>query len=306
MNTSSDGASATLDETALRGRGLALVALATLIWSSGGLIVRLLETADAWTTILWRSVFAALFLIVYIAVRERRRTVAVFREMGRAGLLIAASFAAASIGMVVSIKLTTVANAIIILSVSPLLAAAMGRVVLGERPSPSSWLAMLAAMGGVALMVSDDTGSHGAITGDAIALGVAGAIAVGIVTIRRHREVRMTPATCLATILAAVIAWPLATTSNVSGGDFSLLVFFGAGQLGLGLALFTSGARLAPAANVALIGLLEPILGPVWVWLFLGETPGNAALLGAAIVVGALIAHTLHDRRRARAVPPAI
>ncbi len=305
MEASSGSTAAALDDSAQHSRGLLLVTVATLIWSSGGLIVRVLDT-DPWTTILWRSTFATLFLVVYIALRERGRTLAVFLQMGRAGLLIAACFAAASIGMVVAISLTTVANTLIILSVSPLMAAAVGWAALGERPSRSSWLAMVAASCGVALMVSDDTGSHGAIAGDLIALAIAGALAVGLVTIRRHREVRMTPATCLATLLAAAIALPLASPTAASAGDFSLLIFFGAGQLGLGLALFTSGARLAPAAQVALIGLLEPILGPVWVWLFLGEALSRSALFGAGIVIASLIAHTLHDRRRQRAVPPAI
>lgn len=305
MSAPTDRALPLLDAAAARARGLVLVTAATLIFSSGGLIVRSLDSADSWTTVFWRSVFATLFLMVYITARERGRTLAVFLRMGRAGLLIGACFAVASIGMVIALGLTTVANTLLILSISPLLAAGIGRVVLGERPSPSSWLAMLAAFCGVALMVSDSAG-RGAITGDLIALGIACALAIAIVTIRRHREVRMTPATCLATVVAAGIALPLATPFAVSGSDFSLLVFFGAGQLGLGLALFTAGARLAPAAEVALIGLLEPILGPLWVWLFVGEQPSEHALLGAGIVVGALIAHTLFERRRARAMPPSV
>ena len=305
MTIPSDAAVSTTMDAALRSRGLALVALSALIFSSGGLIVRSLDTADPWTTVFWRSVFAALFLLSYIVWRERGRTFAVFRQMGGAGLVSAACFTAASIGLVIALSLTTVANTLIILSISPLIAAGIGRVVLGEKPSPSSWLAMLAAFCGIALMVSESAG-RGALAGDLIALTIACALAIAIVTIRRHRHLRMTPASCLATLVAATIAFPLATPLAVSTHDFSLLIFFGAGQLGLGLALFTAGARHAPAAEVALIGLLEPILGPVWVWLFLGEEPSASALLGASVVMGALFAHTLLDRRRVRAVPPTL
>lgn len=303
MSTSSN--TTAFDESTLRSKGLILIALSALIWSTGGLIVRLLESADPWTTVFWRSVFATAFLIGLIAWRERHQTLAVFLRMGHAGLIVAGCFTAASIGFVVALSLTSVANTLIILSSAPLIAAAIGRTVLGEKPSLTSWLAMLAASCGIVLMVSDSVG-RGAIAGDLIALSIATAMAIAIVTIRRHREVRMTPATCLATLIAAGIALPLASPLAISGGDFSLLVVFGAFQLGVGLALFAAGARLAPAAEVALIGLLEPILGPVWVWMFLGETISANTLVGGSVVIGALIAHTLLDRRRSRALPPAI
>ena len=286
-------------------RGLLLVALAAVLWSTGGLIVRSLESADVWTTVLWRSVFAAGFLIVFIAARDRGRAIQMFRTMGTPGLIVAVCFATASISFVVALNLTSVANTLIILSTSPLLAALLGRVVLGERVRGRSWLAMAAAVVGVAIMVSDSVG-QGSLVGDMVAFVIAVCLAVATVTIRRHRNVRMTPATCLGAALAAVIAAPWAQPLAVTGGDFSLLVVFGAFQFGAGLALFSTGARLAPAAEVALISVLEPILGPIWVWVFLNDHPGTAALIGGGIVLAALAAHTLLDKRKARPIPPAI
>ncbi len=286
-------------------QGLLLVALAAVLWSTGGLIVRSLESTDVWTTVLWRSVFAAGFLIVFIAVRDRGRTIQMFRTMGSPGLIVAACFATASISFVVALHLTSVANTLIILSTSPLLAALLGRVILGERVRGRSWLAMAAAVIGVAIMVSDSFG-QGALIGDMVAFVIAVCLAVATVTIRRHRHVRMTPATCLGAVLAAMIAAPWAQPLAVTGGDFGLLVVFGAFQFGAGLALFSTGARLAPAAEVALISVLEPILGPIWVWVFLDDHPGTAALIGGSIVLVALAAHTLLDKRKARAIPPAI
>jgi drug/metabolite transporter (DMT)-like permease len=290
------------DATAQR-RGLALVALAALIWSTGGLIVRSLEVADVWTTVFWRSAFAALFLVAYIAWRERGRTFAAFRDMGRPGLVVALCFAGASICLVVALNLTTVANTLVIFSTAPLFAALFGRLWLGEPVRRQSWLAMLGAVCGVAIMVSDSF-SRGSLAGDLFALGTAIGLAVATVTIRARRELRMTPATCLGTILAALVALPLATPLAVTGGDFGLLFVFGAGQLGLGLALFASGARLAPAAEVALVAVLEPVLGPLWVWALLGEHPGGAGLLGGGLVLGALVLHSALDLRRGRAVAP--
>ncbi|MGF1608763.1 MAG: DMT family transporter, partial [Kiloniellales bacterium] len=195
-------------DPAAQRRGLALVALAALIWSTGGLIVRSLELADVWTTVFWRSAFAALFLIAFIAWRERGQAIQVFRAMGLPGLVVALCFAGASICLVVALNLTTVANTLVIFSTSPLFAALFGRLWLGERVRRQSWLAMMGAVCGVAIMVSDSV-ARGSLAGDLFAFGTAIGLAVATVTIRAKREVRMTPATCLGTILAALVALPL-------------------------------------------------------------------------------------------------
>jgi drug/metabolite transporter (DMT)-like permease len=131
------------------------------------------------------------------------------------------------------------------------------------------------------------------------------AFAMAVVTVRRHPKVRMTPAVALAAVIQAALALILATPAAVSGHDLALLALFGAGQLGLGLVLFVVGARLLPAAETALLAMLENILGPLWVWVFVGEDPGTYALIGGAIVLGALAVHTLLDMRPPpRAVPP--
>lgn len=290
---------------ALRWRGLGLVALAAVIWSTGGLIVRSLEVADVWTTVLWRSLFAALFLLLFIALREGRRTPAVFLGMGRAGLLVALCFAVASTSLVVSLNLTTVANTLIIFSTSPFFAAVFGWLLLRERVRPATWLAMAGASIGVAIMVSESLG-RGSLLGDLLAAVTAIGLALATVTIRANPNVRMTPATCLGALLAGLAALPLATPLAATAGDFGLLFAFGALQLGLGLALFTSGARLAPAADVALVCLLEPILGPFWVWGLLGEHPGKAGLLGGGLVLAALLSHSALELCRRRSLPPAV
>lgn len=290
-------------EPAAQRRGLALVALAALIWSSGGLIVRSLELADVWTTVFWRSAFAAVFLIAFIAWRERGGALRVFRAMGWPGLLVGFCFAGASICLVVALNLTTVANTLVIFSTSPLFAALIARLWLGERVRRQSWLAMLGAVCGVAIMVSESF-ARGSLGGDLFAFGTAIGLAVATVTIRAKRELRMTPATCLGTILAALVALPLAAPLAVTGGDFALLFAFGALQLGLGLALFASGARLAPAAEVALVAVLEPVLGPLWVWALLDEHPGTAGLIGGGLVLAALLLHSALDLRRGKAVAP--
>jgi drug/metabolite transporter (DMT)-like permease len=281
--------------------GLALVAASAVIWSTGGLIIRLVGAADDWTVIFWRSASACAFLLIFMALRDGRATVGLFRAMGLAGLAVGACFASASISLVVALRLTSVANTLLIMSAAPLVAALLGRVFLAEPVRPSTWLTIAAVAAGIAIMVSDAEGG-GAMTGNLVALLIAVAYAGAIVITRRHHEVRMTPAACTGTAIAVAVSAPLAAPLSVGAGDLSLLVVFGAGQLGLGLAMFVSGARLVPAAATALIGTLEPILGPVWVWAFLAERPTGAALVGGGIVLASVVANTLVDLRRGRLV----
>jgi drug/metabolite transporter (DMT)-like permease len=162
--------------------------------------------------------------------------------------------------------------------------------VLGERVGAVSGLAMLASVAGIGLMVSDSA-ANGSILGDMVATVVPIAQAITGVTLRRYPSVQMAPALCAATLLTSIVAAPFASPLAVSVKDMGLLAFFGAGQLGLGLALFSFGAPLIPVVEAALLSLIEPILGPFWVWLALGERPSRGAIVGGLIVLAALAAH---------------
>ena len=279
-------------------RGLLLVAGAATVFSSGGVIARLIET-DAWTTVFWRSIAATVALFLYIAIRERGNVAAPFRRLGWHGVLTGVCFASASISFVVALGLTTVANVLIIVAAAPFIAGFLGWLLLGERVRTHTWCAMAAALAGIAIMVSDSlTGAS--VMGLLLATVNAVAYAGAIVTMRRHREVRMTPATCLAALLGAIVAAPLASPLAVSTSDLGLCILFGAGQLAVGLILFTNGVRLLPAGEAGLVALLENILGPIWVGFIFGENPGSMAIVGGAIVLAALAVHTLLDLRTER------
>jgi drug/metabolite transporter (DMT)-like permease len=274
-------------------RGALLVAGAALAWSSAGLITRATAT-DAWTTLFWRSLFSTVFLLVYIALRDRARAVAAFRALGLPGLGIALSFGTSMICFIIALKETAVANVLIFQAAAPFVAAVLAWLWLRERVSLSGALAILATVIGIAVMVSDSV-AKGRIWGDLASAGMGGSFAVMIVLARRHREVSTTSAMCLATALTMLVALPFAHLV-VTPGDLALLALFGVGQMGLGLVLFTAGVRLIPAADAGLITVLEVILAPLWVWLAFGEDPGARALIGGAIVLVAVIAHTVFER----------
>ena len=267
--------------------GTGLVIAAAVLWSSGGLIVRLLQGVDSWTIVFWRSVAACLFLALFGLWSQGLAYLRAFSRLSLASLAIALCFVVASISLVVALKLTTVADVLILMSCSPLLAALLGRVALGERLGGLGWIALASTIAGAAIMVSDSY-ARGSLAGDLIALCIALAQAVAIVLFRKHRDVSMVPAVNLAMLIAALIVAPLASFEPIAARSAGLIGFFGAGQLGLGLALYATGAPLIPAAQTAMLGVLEPVIGPIWVWLALGERPTQAGLIGGAIVIGAM------------------
>jgi drug/metabolite transporter (DMT)-like permease len=274
-------------------RGALLVAGAAMCWSSGGLIARLVGT-DPWTTSLWRSVFASVFLGLVLSRLGRRPFPLPWRRGGRVVVVAAACMALSSTCFIISLSYTSVANTLILMSTGPYVAGLLGWLLLGERVPLRTWLSMGLALVGAVVMVSDSY-ARGTIVGDLLAVIMACSFAVATVLIRSHPETPMATAAVLATALTALLALPLSDPLGTGGRDLLLLAVFGLGQFGTGFLLFVAGARLLPAAQTSLIGMLEIVLGPLWVWLALGERPAAAALAGGALILAALLANTLAE-----------
>jgi drug/metabolite transporter (DMT)-like permease len=288
--------------------GFLLVFLSALIWSFGGAIARFIEIDDSWTTVFWRSVWAAAFLLAFMLWRDGARgTIALFRGMGLPGLVVALCFATASTCFVVALGYTTVANIVLMQAGVPLIAALIGWIAFRERVSGVTWAAIAAVIAGVAIMVSDSFGGRVSPIGDGLALLIAFAFSTATVVTRRFAHVRMTPATCTGTLIAAAFAATQASGFAVGSVDMAWLFAFGALNLGLGLALFATGARLIPAAFAALLGTFETILGPIWVWLIHAEVPSARTVVGGGVVFAALLVHIgLEFQRQARPQRPGL
>jgi drug/metabolite transporter (DMT)-like permease len=290
------------EASATRERGVFLVAGSALVWSFGGAIARFLAVSDSWTVVFWRSAWAGLFLVAFMLVRNGPRgMVALFWNMGLPGVAVGALLAASSVSFIVALSYTTVANILLMQAGVPLIAALIAWTMFREKVMPATWAAIAAVILGVVVMVSDSLDGTVSPIGNALALLISICFALATVVTRRYAQVRMTPASCLATIFAAGISLLLAGGLAVSARDMGLLFAFGALNLGLGLALFVTGVRLVPAAVAALAGTLETVLGPIWVWLVHGETPSPRTVIGGAIVLAALIAHLgwqVHTQRR--------
>lgn len=276
--------------------GILLVALASIAWSTGGLIARYIE-AGPWTVVFWRGVACASFLLVFLAIRERGKVWPLFRAAGWPGVLVAACFATASTSFILALQITSVASILLVQNTAPFIAAFLAWVLMREKLALRTWIAILISCAGIFVMVSGRAISGGPMGLFLSLLGAFG-FACATVTIRHNRGVRMTPAACLASCFGALIALPFADVLAFSTRDFALMWLFGVGQLGIGMVLFTTGARMIPAAEAALITVLETVFASIWVWVFLGENPGEAALYGGALILAAVIGHTLMDLRR--------
>ncbi|TKT74144.1 DMT family transporter [Aquamicrobium sp. LC103] len=288
--------------------GFLLVFLSALFWSFGGAIERFIEVDDSWVVVFWRSFWAAAFLLGYMFWRDGvAGTVRLFANMGLPGVAVACCFATASTSFVVALGYTTVANILLMQAGAPLIAALLAFILFRERISTPTWVAIAAVIAGVAIMVSESFDGSVSPIGDGLALTIAFVFACATVITRRYAHVRMTPATCLGTMIAGSFAATQLSSFAVTGHDMGFLFAFGALNLGLGLAFFATGARMIPAAYAALISTFEPLLGPVWVWLVHSEIPSQRTMIGGAIVFAALLTHIgLEFRRQMRPARPGV
>ena len=280
-------------------KGLLITGLGVLIITPDGLLVRLIA-ADSWTLTFWRGLLVAVGLGLGLIAVYRGGTWAVLRGIGRAGLWTSLLFGIGTVTFILSITHTTVANTLFIVSTSPLFAALMAWRFLGERVTGGTWAAIGLALIGIGVIASGGLDS-GALVGNVAALVTALTLAGSFSIIRHHRDRNMVPTMALSGLVTAVLVLPLAQPAAVGAGDVGVLAFMGLVMLPLSFALLSIGPRYIPAPEVSLMLLLESVLGPLWVWLALGEDPGARTLLGGAIVIATLAGHALVTLRRAAA-----
>jgi len=255
-----------------------------ILLSPESLLIRLVEV-DRWTLLFWRGTLMCVGLLVASVILAR--SAAVIGAIGKAGMLVAVLFGIQTVLFIVSITNTEVANTLVAVSAAPLFAAIYQRVFFGQ-PIGRRLLAVIAgAMLGIGIMMSGSLG-RGNVWGDLAGLGAAAGLGGSFVVIRRHRDRTMVPAMGLGGLVAAFLALPLASPLAATASDFRYLAISGLAVLPLGFGLLAVAPRYIPGAEVALITLLETVLGPLWVWLALGEVPAPAAVVGGSLVIGAL------------------
>ena len=270
--------------------GVLFLTLAAICWSTAGLFTRLIAL-DPWTILFWRGVFGALLTgaCTLCVIGSGPATVVRFR---RGHWLILLWMTLGTLAFIPALALTSVASVAIIYATTPLIVAGVSRVWLGERVRAVTVLAGLIATGGVAVMVSDRTAD---ISGAGLALAFAMAFSMAMTTVafRKHPDAGCWPIGCLSNALTATLSAFLAQPLAITPPDLLYLLLFGLVQMTLGLGLFVMGTRRLPAADAAIIGLIEAPLAPLWVWFVLDETPSGRTMTGGALVLAAAAGHIL-------------
>ena len=273
--------------------GLILVLTAALAWSTSGLFTRAL-TLEAPTILLWRGLYGAIGLAALLVALPATGGPGSLLRLGRPGLAYAGVTALSMLLFVSALLTTTVAHVAILTATVPIVAGLLGWLFLADRPGRSAMLASLAALTGVAVMAG--WGNDGTWTGDGLALGMAVCMGGMILISRRNPGIPALAATAVASGIGALAVLPFATT-GVDAGDIALLAAFALVNQVLGFGAFAIGARYLPPMETALVTALDAPLAPLWVWLFLSETPSRATLAGGAIVMVAVVAQTVKAGR---------
>jgi DME family drug/metabolite transporter len=281
--------------------GVVFVFAAGVLWSTVGLGIRMIEDAVVWQILLYRSIAMSLFLYVVIRLRSGEGPFVQIHRVGFPSVIAGLSLVAAYSGGIYSIQNTSVANAMLLFATAPFMAAVLGWIILRERVRAATWCAIAIAIGGIAIMVADKSGSV-VLKGSLAALGSAFGFAVFTVALRWGRTGEMLPSVFLSGLFAIIVTFGICQFSGLSVvlsvQDGAISMGMGVFQVGAGLILYTLGSRSLPAAELALLSLAEVLLGPLWVWLFLGETASLNTLIGGLVLLAAIAGNALSGKRR--------
>ena len=281
-------------------RSLILVFAAGVLWSTVGLGIRLIQEADVWQILLYRSVSLTIFLYIVIRIHSSNTPFVQVRRTGLPGVIAALSLVVAYAGGIYAIQTTSVANAMLLFASAPFLAAVLGWGILRERVHGGTWIAIFFAIVGIGIMVGNQT-FGGSLKGSFAALGSALGFAAFTVTLRWGKESEMLPSVLLSGIFGVVITaaiciglgLPLAISAQDSGISIGMGIF----QVGAGLVLYTLGSKALPAVELTLMSLAEVLLAPLWVWLLLGETVKSNTLAGGCVLLGAVAGNAIFSAR---------
>jgi len=271
-------------------RGLFLTAIGAVLFTFDVPLIRL-AASDKWTLMFARGLLLFIAVTILWLIFQRGRRSGVAYISGPGGIIAAISSTLANLMFLAAVTETTAANLVFIISLNPVICALLGWMILKERVPWQTWLAIVLALSGVGVIVSNGL-SVGTVSGDLLAFGVAICMAITLTAARSSGKNIMTSLAIGALVSACIAAfWAQpATLPVVSWGWLALNALL---VIPAALGLLIIGPRYLPASEVAMFFLLEPILTPVWMWLIFGEMPTRQALLGGVIVLVTLFAHSL-------------
>lgn len=274
-------------------RGLLLAIGGIFALSPDGLLIKLIA-ADDWTLLFWRGLLTSITLFVALVVGFKKPIHTAFFTLGKKGWLVAAAQALGTTFFVLAIIYTSVANALIIIGITPLWSALFSRMFLKEHIYLRTYLAIPFALFGIYITTNIEMQAS---IGDFYALCATFFIAAQSVIVRSAKSVNLTPSLVISGLVIALLAWPNAQPLSITSQDALYLGILGIIVLPLSYILLIAAPRYIPAPEVNLIMLLEIALGSLWVWFFLNEQPTQQAFMGGSIVIITLAVHTYLSQR---------
>ena len=268
--------------------GFILCLLGGFFLSWGGLIIRSFETNDIWQILLIRSFFFMIALIIFLILTYKRDTIVVIKKSGLpavvAGLFLSLSFVA----YIVAMSKTSVANVVFIISTQTIFLAIFGYLFLREKINFKGFVAITLALVGIVVMIGDSV-NQGTLFGNIVAFAIPINFTILVMIIRKFPKLDMVPAIFYSGIFSGLYGLFLSNSMHFSANDLLMGFLLGVPQLAFGFICVTIGTKTTPAVTVGLLMLLETIFAPIWVWIFLNETPPISVFTGGAIIIFAVI-----------------
>ncbi|MFW6250434.1 MAG: DMT family transporter [Alkalispirochaetaceae bacterium] len=278
-----------------RGRGIVLAVIASLLWSTGGLLVKLPE----WSPLAisgGRSFVSLLILLPVARVTVRRIT----------GLTVLSGlfYAATLTTYVLANRMTTAANTILLQYTAPIYVALLSWWLLGERVRRRDWGAVVLVLFGVAMLLSGDLGS-GSSLGNLLALTSGVSFSLLLITLRMQKHAYPLDAIVIGNLIGALVAIPAYAPFPSDPVSWTAVIALGVVQVALPYIIYSHAIRVITAVEAVLIKGIEPVLNPLWVFLVIGEQPTRLALLGGAVVLVTItMRNALASRPNAPRHPP--
>lgn len=280
-------------------KGLLITLFGVLFVVPDSLFVRLIDAAPL-TIAFWRVTLVGLVIAVVLVLREGVAPFRAYAQTGIFGVIYMLGLGSSGVLFVLAVSLTSVANVVFILASLPVFAMIYSRMFLSEAISPRMFFTIAAVLPGLAVIAYGSGETEGAsLAGDLLALAVSALFAGALTAARYVRATSMVPGVALGYLLGGLAILPWAAPLSLPVSQLPLVALH-VGTIAVSSVLLALGPRYITSAEVGLLVLLESVLAPMLAWYVIGENPGSYALLGGAIVIGALFVSNLWVLRRKR------
>ena len=267
------------------------------ILSPDAVLIRLAD-ADRWSILLWRGIFYALGILIILLITHRSKALNEVKKIGKDGVLIGILTGLGSVTFVFAVQLTSIASALVIISIMPMMTAIISWLILKEKSGIFTWFSMVLVFIGI-YIVMDGEPKGSSLIGNLFALASVTFGATGFTLIRKNKSINMIPAMGVNAIVSALIA-AIFVETVILPLDSMLYIFAMGLMVSLSFSLLTSSGRYIPATEVGMFMPLGAVFGTLAGWLIINEQPSSGALIGGFIVLLTMFVHSWHSNKIAK------